>query len=754
MEPPTNRPRLTRRPYHGDDNDNDDSTFDGDELNFQPQQVSEWRDQDLQLERKRAKAGNRFQKAMAHIFSKYARDFTDVGDEIDLETGEVIVNNGHLANMRYEGDIGVEEEGSGDGDSEDEGVRLEDLADDEGMRLEDIPDDWDGEDDAEDEEQDQEQGQIMHGQPSGQYPMSLVPTSIPQFGVSPMLSLPMNDVFMEFDPRAAFFGAPPFGAQPSRLPNDLGEVAWDSLSRPKPAPARRRGKLRGSTNHRRSFPTYNGERSIWASAPGYNDGWPSHPDAKAQSRGRKSRAVEERELDTATDGEEDVLLADQDPSHRKVTAEIVAHGNVEPPTEAAPEHCRRSRRTRKPVEFLGKISWSEALGQRKPGQLAVELRTKASLQRETYASADGDIGGQALPTPPESGHETSDNEPPEVLESSRVETIPDSQETASSKRSSPPRANNADQSRVQYVLGDASNELSDDERPVLFTKPKQPKTMTLPSVDPAPAILNTADSSTPNTLKRKRREPRKSQQPEEGETNNREVPDSQDDSAVASSTASNVEPQPPRRKGGRRRASETAIAPPVEDDSHTVAADGITQLGDEVQDSQEGGTSTAPMSSPVWAFPICFKGPPPEPSPEDTETKGIPSKASPSKGTSAKPSPSKPLTPRHTAIQIANPPSSRRSILSLIDPDSDDDDGDELLGSDGPITLPKLFATASTRKTWKASARTTEVYHTPVKKRRRDPVSPGSVVKTPGGTTRTCGVGGYRCGRDFCFTCL
>ncbi|THV84524.1 hypothetical protein D6D27_08016 [Aureobasidium pullulans] len=30
------------------------------------------------------------------IFEKYAKDFTGVGDEIDMETGEIIVNNGHL----------------------------------------------------------------------------------------------------------------------------------------------------------------------------------------------------------------------------------------------------------------------------------------------------------------------------------------------------------------------------------------------------------------------------------------------------------------------------------------------------------------------------------------------------------------------------------------------------------------------------------------------------------------------------------
>ncbi|KAI5274348.1 hypothetical protein E4T47_02571 [Aureobasidium subglaciale] len=40
------------------------------------------------------------------IFEKYAKDFTGVGDEIDLETGEVVVNNGHLTYMQHERDTG------------------------------------------------------------------------------------------------------------------------------------------------------------------------------------------------------------------------------------------------------------------------------------------------------------------------------------------------------------------------------------------------------------------------------------------------------------------------------------------------------------------------------------------------------------------------------------------------------------------------------------------------------------------------
>lgn len=39
------------------------------------------------------------------IFNKYDRDFTGLGDEIDIRTLEVVVDNGHLAGMQHETDI-------------------------------------------------------------------------------------------------------------------------------------------------------------------------------------------------------------------------------------------------------------------------------------------------------------------------------------------------------------------------------------------------------------------------------------------------------------------------------------------------------------------------------------------------------------------------------------------------------------------------------------------------------------------------
>ncbi|KAI9764964.1 MAG: hypothetical protein M1840_007886 [Geoglossum simile] len=40
------------------------------------------------------------------IFEKYGKDFTGVGDEIDLQTGQIVVDNGHISEMRDEQDVG------------------------------------------------------------------------------------------------------------------------------------------------------------------------------------------------------------------------------------------------------------------------------------------------------------------------------------------------------------------------------------------------------------------------------------------------------------------------------------------------------------------------------------------------------------------------------------------------------------------------------------------------------------------------
>ncbi|KAI0178874.1 hypothetical protein GGR52DRAFT_533898 [Hypoxylon sp. FL1284] len=97
MEPPSKRVKLGEAPY-----DDDDEEANLDELSMSPTQFDIRQDPLYELDRGRAKAATRLKSAFERIFEKYERDFTGVGDEIDLETGEVVINNGHLQSLQDE----------------------------------------------------------------------------------------------------------------------------------------------------------------------------------------------------------------------------------------------------------------------------------------------------------------------------------------------------------------------------------------------------------------------------------------------------------------------------------------------------------------------------------------------------------------------------------------------------------------------------------------------------------------------------
>lgn len=105
-------------------------------------------DDDPDLARNRRANDARLKSRFEHIFTKYGQDFDGVGDEIDLETGEIVVNNGHVARMRHEVDpgkrvssqvlrvLGGSAQGN-DADGRGSAVEdsLEDWEDDEGLNV-------------------------------------------------------------------------------------------------------------------------------------------------------------------------------------------------------------------------------------------------------------------------------------------------------------------------------------------------------------------------------------------------------------------------------------------------------------------------------------------------------------------------------------------------------------------------------------------------------------------------------------------
>ncbi|KAI4163781.1 MAG: hypothetical protein LQ342_002554 [Letrouitia transgressa] len=61
---------------------------------------------DLDLAERRARNDLKLKSRFESIFEKYGRDFSGVGDEIDFEKEEIVVNNGHIKGMVNEGDVG------------------------------------------------------------------------------------------------------------------------------------------------------------------------------------------------------------------------------------------------------------------------------------------------------------------------------------------------------------------------------------------------------------------------------------------------------------------------------------------------------------------------------------------------------------------------------------------------------------------------------------------------------------------------
>ncbi|MCJ1341551.1 hypothetical protein MMC09_006847 [Bachmanniomyces sp. S44760] len=61
--------------------------------------------EDKDLKRRRDRNDSILKSRFESIFEKYGKDFGGVGDEIDIGTGRIVINNGHLMSMRNEGDI-------------------------------------------------------------------------------------------------------------------------------------------------------------------------------------------------------------------------------------------------------------------------------------------------------------------------------------------------------------------------------------------------------------------------------------------------------------------------------------------------------------------------------------------------------------------------------------------------------------------------------------------------------------------------
>lgn len=108
MEPPSKRPRFSFAQDLAPDLDLPPTA----EVN-EVEEVEESAEEanPLNLEEARARNDQRLKSIFESIFAKYEKDFTEVGDEIDLQSGRIIVNNGHLQRMEGEDDTGEKDAG-------------------------------------------------------------------------------------------------------------------------------------------------------------------------------------------------------------------------------------------------------------------------------------------------------------------------------------------------------------------------------------------------------------------------------------------------------------------------------------------------------------------------------------------------------------------------------------------------------------------------------------------------------------------
>jgi hypothetical protein len=90
--------------YEDDENDEYDEYDEGDDRGDDPEDddggLGEGDDPDAVLQEQRDRLKVKTNDVFEAIYAKYGQDFTDVGDEIDLETSEIVVNNGHFESIR------------------------------------------------------------------------------------------------------------------------------------------------------------------------------------------------------------------------------------------------------------------------------------------------------------------------------------------------------------------------------------------------------------------------------------------------------------------------------------------------------------------------------------------------------------------------------------------------------------------------------------------------------------------------------
>lgn len=422
---------------------------------------------------------------------------------------------------------------------------------------------------------------------------------------------------------------------------------------------------------------------------------------------------------------------------------------------------RRSGRIRKQTDFLGKITWAEALGLESASTLVATEPHPGPSRHNTSAPTDYDYTPRE---PGEDGLEDSGVESPSPSPSSPcpVATIPDSQSTTVS--SSSLLQNRSLPAVIRDLEVADSDAESDAESDTYLGSSHESTSLRLPDLqdegsrqnvrtpgpvltdDRAPSVtadddpgdelpqnfMNEEESTFEDHHQNIEKAPISQQRPSE-------IPDSQEPISSA------IQEFPGSHAAMRitiAQEPKTLIAHlEQEDDAQScIAVDDTTDGFEEWAAASPAPSTSTPSRSKTQQLVQQIT---PKPSPAARKL------LTPSKPRS---SPANPRTPRHSIVNPSKPPSSRRSILSLVSDEKRDagrrsDDEDELLREDElAVTIPQLFALSRSKKRRKKVK--TDLFRTPVKQKRTDP------PMTPLSNGKTCGQGGGKCGSSFCFTCM
>ncbi|RGP76233.1 hypothetical protein FLONG3_5361 [Fusarium longipes] len=548
MEPPSKKRR------HGPSSQKDaQDEDDDDELASHPQEIKIRRDPDIQFALKRANANQKLHATMAHIIEKYSRDFEGIGDEIDMATGEIVVNNGHLSNMRDEGDVeGLWVEGDSNID-EDEGILLEDLTDENSDNEGQVSEIHDSQTDNESNQaptikehtgahpQDEGGGigeassnvsntpGCQNGSPqdsSTGFPSKLPrddpPLSPPSFMPEPSLSFGMP--LPGFGPWGMMPGfhmqgwgrddIPPYFNMPPSTPGPWytgGRYEFPSTSgqasiwgRNWTRKTKRAGSMKGSFKKASDQQLRDTPISIGEEAP---DGT-HRPEAKSMEgkTDTQGASLSEQTL-TASDEDDDFLysrIPDSTPmsQSRPVLSNdklLFENGRVNDTSDKTLEETnatfvkglrqpddkddssrRRSGRTRKQTEHMGKISWEDVRESKKPRRtFTVRVhRADPSLREEfeTVHVVDEDVKGECSSSSEQTKKGSSSTDAPSQKAASLV--VADSQDTATPFNSNTPQGSqpkeNANEPSLLIRSMMPTMELSDDEAPIVLSRIRVP----------------------------------------------------------------------------------------------------------------------------------------------------------------------------------------------------------------------------------------------------------------------------------------